>query len=96
MQSMTKLKYLLLALLSFLSIQLFSQNNYKFSGKVLDEFNHPLTGATISFTEERSGAVTDKTGAFLFENIPEKNYILNISYMYKHHLPNFYLKHTFD
>ena len=81
MQSMTKLKYLLIALLSFLSIQLFSQNNYKFSGKVLDEFNHPLTGAAISFTEEKSGAVTDKTGAFSFENISEKEYILNISFL---------------
>jgi TonB-linked SusC/RagA family outer membrane protein len=58
-------KYGLLVLLIFCFLAGSGQKN-AFSGKIVDEFNQPLSGATIHVKGSDQTAVTDKNGRFLF------------------------------
>ncbi len=58
-----KKKYLL-SLLMFIPILVFSQNNGKIAGKVVDNSKLPLIGANIIVLNTTNGAATDEDGSF--------------------------------
>lgn len=49
-------------------------------GTVVDQINEPIIGATIQVIETKTGTVSDLSGNFLLENVPE-NATLVISYI---------------
>jgi TonB-linked SusC/RagA family outer membrane protein len=75
-------KYALLFLI-FLATPVFmvAQNGkIKLSGKVLDETNHPLPGATVLLKKSSLSVITDSNGIFDFL-VSEENAVLLVSYM---------------
>ena len=67
------MKNILLAVLLFTSF-LQAQNNTEILGKILDENEKPIAGATISIVESATTVVSDENGFFKFENIEPKTY----------------------
>ncbi len=57
----------------------FSQNFIR--GKVTDEKGEPLTGASVFIPSVSLGKTTNTQGQFSFENIPDKRYSVEISYI---------------
>lgn len=52
------------------------------SGRVVDEANHlPLSGASIYFTDLKTGAITDTAGYFIIRNIPQGKHLVEVSYV---------------
>ena len=83
---MKKMKTLLTLLVATnLTITSFAQHlPGKISGNALDENSKPLEAATISLLNAKDSslakaAVTDKTGAYLFEGIKEGKYLISAS-----------------
>ncbi|HOJ66440.1 MAG TPA: TonB-dependent receptor [Paludibacteraceae bacterium] len=72
-------QFVFTAILLFGTLMSFGQHWIK--GKVLDENGHPLVGADIYLQKEGIGKTTDKNGTFLFENLKNKNYFLQVSYL---------------
>lgn len=68
----------LMALTFFMSLVTYSQSI--FSGKVLDENEIPLPGATVSVKGTTKGVITDFDGNFKIE-IPDESQILEVSYV---------------
>lgn len=50
-------------------------------GRVLDENNKGLQGATIVLQPKKGGAYSDDKGFFAFENVPMGNYELRVTYV---------------
>ncbi|WP_158796915.1 TonB-dependent receptor [Pedobacter sp. L105] len=73
-------KYGLTLLLLFFSFTLFAQKNV-FTGKVVDERNLPLPGASILIKETNQSAISDKDGAFQIQNPNLKTLTLSISFV---------------
>ena len=59
-------KYGLTMLLLMISMSIYAQQN-TFKGKVVDERNLPLPGASVSVKETNAATVTDNNGAFQFQ-----------------------------
>ncbi len=78
---MTIHKNILTVLLVFVANLIFAQTNFSISGKVMNEKNEPLVGANIAIHELQKGTITDDNGYFIFENIPNGEYHLHISYL---------------
>lgn len=67
-------------LLWLLSAQTYAQNNLFV--KILDEESkEPLVGASVIITETEQGGISDLNGLISFENLPNGNYTLTISYV---------------
>lgn len=61
-------------------INSYSQNSL--SGKVIDAKDGAvLIGATVSIPEIKTGGVTDANGAFIINNLPAGNFLVEISYI---------------
>src|SRR5210317_2277072 len=71
---MKKLKSLLLVALFLTSATVFAQT--KLTGKVVDETNQPLPGASIVLSGTSSGASTDFDGNFSFESTATSGTVL--------------------
>ncbi len=51
------------------------------TGKVLDEFKNPLPGATVFIKEHNVGKVTDRDGIYVFSEVCEGDYALEIKFL---------------
>ncbi len=81
-----KLSASFIALLLFVSIGLNAQQTGKISGKVTDETGQAVEFAnTLLLSPEDSslvkGALTDSSGAFVFERIPYGTYLISVSFV---------------
>ncbi|MBK7763843.1 MAG: TonB-dependent receptor [Bacteroidetes bacterium] len=71
----------------FILLVLFVVGNYslqakgKITGKVVDENNQPLIGATVMITGTTSGAKTDLNGDYSIANLEFKTYELSFAYI---------------
>ncbi len=74
-----------LILLSFLNLTVFSQSSSnRINGTVNDQNLKPLQSATVSLLKVQDSSVSkltlsDKTGKFSFENIPDGKYLISFS-----------------
>lgn len=59
----------------------YAQPNYSISGKVTNQKNEPLAGATIVLHELAKAKMADKNGDFIFNDIPQGQYHLHISFL---------------
>ena len=61
----------------------FTQNTCRniFSGKVLDDANQPVIGATVLLLPGKVGQVTDAQGNFRFENLCSGKYKVKVQYL---------------
>lgn len=69
----TKNIFLIFSMLFLFSIKVNAQNQIK--GKVTDNNNEPLIGATVYLPELNKGTITNQTGEYLIANIPNRNII---------------------
>ena len=77
---MKKLLLLVIYLLLFIGVA--NAQIRKATGTVISEDDgHPIIGATILVKGTQQGTVTDTEGRFSLNDIPEKNQILQISYV---------------
>ncbi len=58
-----------------------AQNTHKFYGKITDERNKPLSGASVYVVELKLGTMTEEHGNFEFPQISAGNYHVHISYL---------------
>lgn len=70
----------LLSLLFLCSLNVFAQNSHKITGKVVDEQNNPIIGATVALKNTTTGVFTDEHGLFLL-NIPAGKQTLVVTYI---------------
>jgi iron complex outermembrane receptor protein len=73
------MRQLFILSLLFLSAATFAQSFIR--GKVTDESGIPLQGATVFIPTISLGRTTDTKGNFNFDNIPNKRYTVEISYI---------------
>jgi len=65
---------------SFLTSSLFAQ--HELSGEITSEKDHSaLAGATIYITDLRLGAFSDADGKFTIQNMPNGNYVIEVSHI---------------
>ncbi|MFV0392690.1 MAG: TonB-dependent receptor [Paludibacteraceae bacterium] len=70
----------------------FGQNLFLFTGKVVDENNAPLTGASVYLHPIKKSTITDTNGVFGPVDIPKGEYTLEISYVgYKTRIDTIYI-----
>jgi iron complex outermembrane recepter protein len=58
---------------------LYAQN--KISGKILDQDNLPLTGATIFISDNSKGTISDKNGYYQLINLPNGKNTIQVSFI---------------
>lgn len=63
------------------SLSVHAQTSYTISGYVFDEQGLTLPGATVQITSLDRGSVTDQSGRFVMNNVPEGTYTLEVSYL---------------
>ncbi len=73
------MRQFLISTLLFLSAATLAQSFIR--GKVTDESGMPLQGATVFIPSISLGKTTDAKGSFNFDNIPNKRYAVEISYI---------------
>ncbi len=72
------MKILITILWLFISFGAFSQN--EISGKIIDAKTHaPLQSVSVYLPELRSGAISDKNGAYSIKNVSSGNYLIEAS-----------------
>lgn len=77
-----KYTILLCAAVCFLPMTILAQEcNDTFAGRVLDESNQPLIGASILLLPHQDGRVTDNDGNFLFSKLCTGNYKVRVQYL---------------
>jgi len=72
--------FLTLAFLLWSNLSL-SQGTYVLSGKVTDNLNKPLPGATVALSPGKKSTVTDNDGNFSFINLPAGRFSVEVSFM---------------
>jgi iron complex outermembrane receptor protein len=73
---------LLLTAVFYLHLSSFAQEcNGTFTGRVLDESNQPVIGATIVLLPAQAGAVTDASGNFAFDKLCKGSYKVKVQYL---------------
>lgn len=72
--------YLVLLCLVLNMASVYSQNNYRISGKVLDENGEPLRGVTILLRESQSKALSDEIGNYSI-TVPSLDGVLVFTYV---------------
>lgn len=69
-------------LVIILNHKVFSQINYKVTGRIIDSHNlAPLPGVNVLIVELKYGTATNKNGIFTFRNIPTGNYTIRASFI---------------
>lgn len=59
----------------------FAQSYYDLKGKVVDENNAPLSGASVVLHPVNKGTISDSKGEFVIAKLPKGNYSLEISFV---------------
>lgn len=72
-------RFFIISIVLALSVSSFAQSYIR--GKVTDETGVPLQGASVFIPSVSLGKTTDAKGIFSFENIPDKRYAVEISYI---------------
>jgi iron complex outermembrane receptor protein len=72
---------MLILCMAFLYGNSYAQKTYTLKGKVVDENNIPLIGAAVTLDPSEKGTVTSKDGNFIFADLSDGFYIINISYL---------------
>lgn len=72
-------KILLLVILVFLCIENYCQTTIKLAGKITDEQNKPVTGATIKVIDSKIITTTDLDGVFTITVVAGKKYTIQVS-----------------
>lgn len=67
-----------LIIILFFSVNAFSQNNFKVTGKVTDNFGNPVQGATVTLKGSKVSVFTATDGNFVI-NVPDGNAIIIIT-----------------
>jgi iron complex outermembrane recepter protein len=76
---MTKNFFLLLWLaFPFVGI---AQSDYFIKGKILDENNSPIVGATVRIVDTSIGSISDSKGEFEFKNLLSGDYSIEVSFV---------------
>lgn len=76
------MKKIILYLILIISTQnIFAQKTFKISGKITNQQNEILSGATVSLYELNKTATSNNNGDFEFSEIPAGEYHLHISYL---------------
>jgi len=65
----------------FLVIQVTGQQSWSLAGRITDEAGKPLPGASVFLSPGNRGTATGSTGSFEFQNIPDGNYMLEVSFL---------------
>lgn len=73
-------KYVLLFAFLMLSIMAFAQSG-SISGKIVDEHNQPLPGATVTINGTTNGAAADADGNYVIKNIKAGSYTLTAKFV---------------
>lgn len=73
--------FMLLALVVFVSSEVYAQPRYQITGTVSDEFSHPLNGATVLLMNADRGTSTDRRGSFGFHGLISGRYVLRVSFL---------------
>jgi TonB-dependent starch-binding outer membrane protein SusC len=73
-------KYVLLFAFLMLSIMAFAQSG-SISGKIVDEHNQPLPGATVTINGTTNGAAADADGNYVIKNIKTGSYTLTAKFV---------------
>ena len=55
--------------------------NGTFTGRVLDEANQPMIGATITLSQNQKGTITDASGNFHFDKLCKGTYTVKVQYL---------------
>ncbi|MFW5851948.1 MAG: TonB-dependent receptor, partial [Bacteroidota bacterium] len=72
---------LLLSMYIFCGYYSHGQPNYHLTGKVFDENNKALLGASIYLNPIKKGTITDAQGHFIIRNLPKGTYEIEISFI---------------
>ena len=75
------MKKIIVLILCLVSITTYGQKNAGLKGRVFDESNQPLPGATIVISEIKSGTSTNFNGYYELVNLPKGNHSLKISFI---------------
>ena len=73
--------FVLLLLILILHGLSYAQSKYTLKGKVVDEYNQPLIGATIFLYPIKKGISSDDKGIFILRNMPKGDYVIEISFV---------------
>lgn len=74
-------RLLLLLYLPILPLFAFTQQNHSLEGTVVNEYNTPMTGATVFLEPAKEGAATGDQGQFSFRSLSEGTYIIAVSFI---------------
>src|SRR5688572_2799646 len=77
-------KYFILltvAVFVFFRHSLAQECNGIFTGRVLDEANQPMIGATITLSQDKKGTITDASGNFHFDKLCKGSYTVKVEYL---------------
>ena len=75
------MKKIILLIVCLFTVITYGQNNTALKGRILDETNQPLPGATISIAEIKTGTSSDFNGYYQLVNLPKGKHILKISFI---------------
>jgi len=75
------MKPIVVIIFVFLNFQVIAQSTFTIKGKVTDNNQQPLTGASIVIHEILKGTISDKEGQFVFDQVPAGEYHLHISFL---------------
>lgn len=64
-----------------LSISAFGQNNYILEGKIVDQNNQALPGASLMLYPIKKGTVSDRNGDFRISNLQTDTYVIEVSFI---------------
>lgn len=80
-------KFIILFLFNlFFSTLISAQNRVELTGVVVDEYNHPLSTASVLLDRGKFSTTTNRKGIFTFSNVPLGKYRLNVSFVgYKYY-----------
>ena len=64
-----------------MSLSTFGQNNYVLEGKVVDQNNQALPGASLLLYPIKKGTVSDHNGKFSISNLQKDTYVIEVSFI---------------
>jgi iron complex outermembrane receptor protein len=74
-------KKILILILAIVPVLAIAQNNYFIKGKIIDENNLPVSGASISIVNNSIGTVSNEKGEFELINLSTGDYVLEVSFV---------------
>ena len=73
--------FVLLLFVMFLQIWSWAQSSGKINGKIIDDKNQPMPGASVTIRETNATTVSDNAGMFSFTNVTPGNLTLIVSFV---------------